>query len=112
MKHPYEIEMQELNERLDIMQSFYEDDDLLKIRKEDSLPAILALRLLKGMAEDIREMKNKRNELIDVVLKMDNLDEIEKTIQKHINALNQIQSNKLHRRYEELADREVRKKSW
>jgi len=112
MKHPYEIEMQELNERLDIMQSFYEDDDLLKIRKEDSLPAILALRLLKGMAEDIREMKNKRNELIDVVLKMDNLDEIEKTIQKHINALNQIQSNKLHRRYEELADREVSKKSW
>ena len=112
MKHPYEIEMQELKERLDIMQSFYEDDDLLKIRKEDSLPAILALRLLKGMAEDIREMKNKRNELIDVVLKMDNLDEIEKTIQKHINALNQIQSNKLHRRYEELADREVSKKSW
>ena len=112
MKHPYEIDMQELNERLDIMQSFYEDDDLLKIRKEDSLPAILALRLLKGMAEDIREMKNKRNELIDVVLKMDNLDEIEKTIQKHINALNQIKSNKLHRRYEELADREVSKKSW
>ena len=112
MKHPYEIEMQELKERLDIMQSFYEDDDLLKIRKEESLPAVLALRLLMGMAEDIREMKKKRIELIDVLLRMENLDEVEKTIREHINALNQIKSNKLHRRYEELADREVSKKSW
>lgn len=112
MKHPYEIEMQELNERLDIMQSFYEDDDLLQIRKEDSLPAIFALRLLSEMRDDIADMKKKQHEMIDAILKIETMNEIETEIQKHINALNQIKSNKLHRRYEELADREVSKKSW
>jgi hypothetical protein len=109
---PYEIEMVHLNERLAVLQAFYEDDDLLPFREVDSLPAIFALRLLSGMREDIADMKKKQHEMIEAILKIENIDEIETEIQKHINALNEIKSNKLHRRYEQLADREVSKKAW
>ena len=106
---PYEIEMMDMNERLAVLQAFYEDDDLLQFRKEESMPAIFALRLLSDMRDDVADMKKKQHEMIEAILKIDTLDEIEKEIQKHINALNQIKSNKLHRRYEQLADLEVSK---
>ena len=110
--NPHEIEMMDMNERLAALQAFYEDDDLLQYRKEESIQAIYALRLLSSMRDDIADMKKKQHEMIEAILKMEHLDEIEKELQKHINALNQIKSNKLHRRYEQLADLEVSKKAW